>query len=139
MDRYFSKMYRGLLVSQTDRGWVIPQLPSWSNGPVSPGPYATYQIACHLIDRVLEEQDRGLQKSQTSNTQRENNQQFHPVEFSGEYSSIWEFLLFHFLALIIIVSGFLGFICLVGKLVIYSAICFAICLGTYLFAKKLEN
>lgn len=56
--QYFSKIYRGFLVEQTDKGWVVPQMPSWSRGPVSQGPYGTYQIACHVLDRVLDEQER---------------------------------------------------------------------------------
>nr|QMP83022.1 MAG: hypothetical protein [Caudoviricetes sp.] len=139
MDRYFSKMYRGLLVQQTERGWVIPQLPNWSNGPVSQGPYATYQIACHIIDRVLEEQDRGLQKSQSTNTPRESMQHSYTDSSSVQYKSIWEFLLFHFLALIILVSGFFGVISLLGRHPSSAIIYFAIALGTYLFAKRIED
>ncbi len=57
MSQYYSKMYRGFLVQQTDRGWVVPQMPSWSNGPVSQGPYSTYQIACHVLDRCIDNQE----------------------------------------------------------------------------------
>lgn len=75
-DQYFSKIYRGFLVQQTSNGWEVPQLPTWSKGPVSQGPYSTYQIACHVLDRVLEEQDRGLQsenlRNKPSTQEREN-------------------------------------------------------------------
>ena len=54
MSQYFSRIYRGFLIEQTDKGWNVPQLPNWSNGPVAQGPYATYQIACHVLDRVLD-------------------------------------------------------------------------------------
>lgn len=64
MSQYFSKVYRGFLIEQTDRGWVVPQLPNWSNGPVSQGPYSTYQIACHVLDRVLDNSQRETQKSE---------------------------------------------------------------------------
>jgi hypothetical protein len=53
-NQYFSKSYRGFLVQQTDKGWVVPQLPNWSNGPVSQGPFSTPGIAEHVIDRVLD-------------------------------------------------------------------------------------
>lgn len=54
MEKYFSQVHRGFLVEQTDRGWIIPQLPNWNKGPVSPGPFSTYQIACHVIDKILD-------------------------------------------------------------------------------------
>jgi hypothetical protein len=54
MSQYFSKVYRGFLVEQTATGWVVPQLPNWKNGPVPQGPFSTYGIACHIIDRILE-------------------------------------------------------------------------------------
>jgi hypothetical protein len=139
MDRYFSKIYRNFLILQTDRGWVIPQLPNWSNGPVSQGPYSTYQIACHIIDRVLEEQDRGLQQS---NTRRENNsvqQSYIPEYTPGVYNSLWEAFLFHVLALIILVSGGFGLLTLIGRHPGYAVFYFAVALGAYLFAKKLES
>jgi hypothetical protein len=79
-DQYFSKIYRGFLVQQTSTGWVVPQLPTWSKGPVSQGPYSTYQIACHVLDRVLEEQDRGL--SSQSNASKPSTK-----EVETEYSS----------------------------------------------------
>nr|QMP83800.1 MAG: hypothetical protein [Caudoviricetes sp.] len=54
MSQYYSKVYRGFLIQQTDKGWIVPQLPNWSNGPVNQGPYSTYQIACHVLDRCLD-------------------------------------------------------------------------------------
>lgn len=51
---YYSKVYRGFLVQQTELGWIVPLMPDWSNGPVSPGPYSTFQIACNVINRILE-------------------------------------------------------------------------------------
>ena len=54
MSKYFSQIHRGFLVEQTDRGWVVPQLPNWDKGPVSPGPFSTFQIACHVIDSILD-------------------------------------------------------------------------------------
>ena len=53
-DKYFSRYYKGFLIQQTDKGWVVPMLPNWSNGPVSQGPFSTYGIAEHVIDRVVE-------------------------------------------------------------------------------------
>ena len=54
---YFSKFYRGFTVQQTDHGWVILNFPSWATyGPVNQGPFSTYQIACHQVDRLLSSQ-----------------------------------------------------------------------------------
>lgn len=80
-DQYFSKIYRGFLVQQTSTGWVVPQLPTWSKGPVSQGPYSTYQIACHVLDRVLEEQDRGLNAQ--NNTSKPSTQEAETEYFSS--------------------------------------------------------
>lgn len=56
-NRYFSKFYRGFTIQQTDDGWVILNLPSWASyGPVNQGPFGTYQIACHQVDRLLNSQ-----------------------------------------------------------------------------------
>jgi hypothetical protein len=52
-DKYFSKVYRGFLIQQTSKGYVVPMLPNWSKGPVPQGPFSTFGIAEHIIDRVL--------------------------------------------------------------------------------------
>lgn len=53
---HFSRMYRGFLITQDHQGrWVVPMLPNWSKGPVTQGPYSTYAIAEHVIDRVLDQ------------------------------------------------------------------------------------
>lgn len=53
--RSYSKTYRGFLIQQNEQGrWIVPMLPTWSNGPVSQGPFSTYGIAEHVIDRVLD-------------------------------------------------------------------------------------
>lgn len=52
-DKYFSKVYRGFLIQQTDKGYIVPMLPNWSKGPVPQGPFSTFGIAEHVIDRVL--------------------------------------------------------------------------------------
>ena len=54
MSVYMSKVYRGFLMQQTEKGWVVPQLPNWHFGPVNQGPFSTYAIAEHVIDRILE-------------------------------------------------------------------------------------
>lgn len=55
-NQFFSKFYNGFLVQQTNEGWVIPLLPERTQGArLSPGPYSTYQIACNVINRVLED------------------------------------------------------------------------------------
>lgn len=54
--QFYSKIYRGFLIEQTAHGWIVPQLPTWSNGPVPQGPFGTYPIACHVLDRVLDYQ-----------------------------------------------------------------------------------
>lgn len=53
MSNYFSRVYRGFLCSQTDTGWIIPQLPNWSNGPIPAGPFLTYEICRSIIDKVI--------------------------------------------------------------------------------------
>ena len=65
-DRYFSRTYRGFLIQQTDRGWIVPMLPNWSNGPVSQGPFSTFGIAEHVIDRVLDNDLRSQQQQNPS-------------------------------------------------------------------------
>ena len=51
---YFSQFYRAFTVQQTPRGWVILNFPTWAHwGPVDPGPFPTYEIACMQIDRLL--------------------------------------------------------------------------------------
>lgn len=66
MSQYYSRTYRGFLIEQTARGWVVPQLPNWSNGPVSQGPFSTYGIAEHVIDRVLDNDLRSHQQKNPS-------------------------------------------------------------------------
>jgi hypothetical protein len=52
-DQFYSKSYRGFLCQQTSQGWIIPLLPERTQGGlISPGPYSTFQIACHVIDRI---------------------------------------------------------------------------------------
>ena len=56
-NRYFSKLYRGFTIQQTDQGWIILNFPSWASyGPVNQGPFGTYHIACHQVDRLLNSQ-----------------------------------------------------------------------------------
>lgn len=69
-DKYFSRTYRGFLMQQTDTGWIVPQLPNWSNGPVPQGPFSTYGIAQHVIDRVLDN-DLRQQQQKSQSYQRE--------------------------------------------------------------------
>lgn len=53
-NKYFSVIYKGFLIEQTEKGWVIPQIPNWANfGPVSKAPYSTRYIAQNVIDLVL--------------------------------------------------------------------------------------
>lgn len=55
-DQFYSKFYKGFLVQQTDRGWIIPLLPERTQGGlISPGPYSTYQIACNVVNRVVDD------------------------------------------------------------------------------------
>lgn len=55
MDKYYSKTYKGFLIQQSEKGWDIPMLPNWASfGPVSKPPYGTYQIACHVVDLILQ-------------------------------------------------------------------------------------
>ena len=53
---YLSEYYKAFLIQQTDRGWIVVNLPSRTKfGPVSPGPFSTPGIAKHVIDRVVED------------------------------------------------------------------------------------
>ena len=72
MSQYYSKIYRGFLIQQTDRGWVVPQLPNWSNGPVNQGPFSTYQIACHVLDRCLDNEQSKVQSTEQKQEQSSN-------------------------------------------------------------------
>lgn len=56
---YFSRYYRGFLLQQTDTGWIIVNAPSRTPaGPLSPGPYSTYGIAEHVVDRIIQDSER---------------------------------------------------------------------------------
>jgi hypothetical protein len=56
---YLSEYYKGFLIQQTDRGWIVVNLPSRTKfGPVSPGPFSTPGIAKHVIDRIVEDSNR---------------------------------------------------------------------------------
>ena len=56
MNKYYSVMYRGFLIHQTEKGWDIALLPIRSNKKViSPPPYSTRYIAQHVIDTLIEE------------------------------------------------------------------------------------
>lgn len=84
-DRYFSRTYRGFLLQQTDRGWIVPQLPNWSNGPVPQGPFSTYGIAEHVIDRVL---DNDIRQQEMKNPPRKREVVQEPVyNYSSSESS----------------------------------------------------
>lgn len=51
----FSRVYRGWTLRQTDRGWIIVNAPNRDKaGPISPGPYGTYAIAEHVVDRIMD-------------------------------------------------------------------------------------
>lgn len=51
----FSRVYRGWTLRQTDRGWIIVNAPNRDKaGPISPGPYGTYAIAEHVVDRIVD-------------------------------------------------------------------------------------
>ncbi len=54
-DKYFSRVYRGWTLQQTDRGWIIVNAPNRDkSGPISPGPYSTFGIAEHVVDRIMD-------------------------------------------------------------------------------------
>lgn len=54
-DKYFSRVYRGWTLQQTDRGWIIINAPNRDRaGPISPGPYSTFGIAEHVVDRIMD-------------------------------------------------------------------------------------
>lgn len=58
-DAYFSRYYKGFLLKQTDKGWVIVNAPTRTPaGPLSPGPYSTYGIAEHVVDRIIQDSER---------------------------------------------------------------------------------
>lgn len=53
---FFSRFYRGFTCQQTERGWIILNWPNRApSGPLNQGPFGTYEIACHQIDRLLRE------------------------------------------------------------------------------------
>ena len=81
MSQYFSRIYRGFLIEQTASGWIVPQLPTWSNGPVNQGPYGTYQIACHVLDRVLDANPDLNENKQEKKKELE--KPIEPIEFDG--------------------------------------------------------
>lgn len=56
---YFSRYYKGFLLQQTDKGWIIVNAPTRTPaGPLSPGPYSTYGIAEHVVDRIIQDSER---------------------------------------------------------------------------------
>lgn len=58
-DRYFSRYYRGFLLEQTDKGWMIHLQPTrTASGVISPGPYGTMWIARHVVDQIIDEEER---------------------------------------------------------------------------------
>lgn len=105
MSQYFSKIYRGFLVEQTDRGWVVPQLPNWSNGPVSQGPYSTYQIACHVLDRVLDNSQR-----ETSQPQKKESEPTGPEKYLSTSKKLILYLVAYPLTAIFALSTFFTFL-----------------------------
>lgn len=121
MSQYFSKIYRGFLVEQTDRGWVVPQLPNWSNGPVSQGPYSTYGIACHVLDRVLDNSQRETQqqpkRKESEPTQNFSSSETGPVEYLSTSKELILYLIAYPLTAIFALSVLFTFLSLflIGK------------------------
>jgi hypothetical protein len=51
---YFSIMYKGFCLQQTDKGWYIMCAPNWGKfGPVPPPPYETSLICQVVIDSYI--------------------------------------------------------------------------------------
>lgn len=56
---YLSEYYKGFLLQQTDKGWIVVNAPSRTpSGPLSPGPYSTDGIAAHVVDRIIQDSER---------------------------------------------------------------------------------
>lgn len=56
MSKYYSVYYRGFLIEQTEKGWQIALLPIRSDrNVISRPPYSTVQIAKHIVDRLIED------------------------------------------------------------------------------------
>jgi hypothetical protein len=56
---YISRYYKGFLLQQTDKGWIIVNAPTRTpSGPLSPGPYSTDGIAAHVVDRIIQDSER---------------------------------------------------------------------------------
>ncbi len=52
---FFSSVYRGFILQQTEQGWIIVNFPDWSRaGPMPQGPFETEYIARKQVDRLLE-------------------------------------------------------------------------------------
>lgn len=116
MSQYFSRTYRGLLIQQTDQGWVVPQLPNWSKGPVSQGPYSTYAIAEHVIDRVLDtsERENSYKKTQSSTYTPVESNSDEDIEYNTSDSTPFSSFLFKYfvvipVSLFIIIIGFFAY------------------------------
>jgi len=53
---YFTKVYRGWTIKQTDQGWIILNQPNWiRSGPVPEGPFCTDGIARKIVDRIMDD------------------------------------------------------------------------------------
>jgi hypothetical protein len=107
---------------------------------VSQGPYGTYQIACHVLDRVLSEQDRGLQFSRTETKRVEVQETYHSDSSSSEYYTIPQELVLYLIAypLIIIfaLSGLFTVLSLFGKNPVYSVLFVIVAVISFFLAGK---
>lgn len=145
MSQYFSKVYRGFLIEQTDRGWVIPQLPSWSNGPVSQGPYSTYQIACGVLDRVLDNSQRETQKSERKEPQPtqsfSSSVETGPVEYLSISKELILYLIAYPLTAIFALSALFTFLSLflIGKSPLQFLLLLALTGISFILSKKVLN
>lgn len=89
-DKYFSRVYRGWTLQQTDRGWIIVNAPNRDkSGPISPGPYSTFGIAEHVVDRIMDnsygpkDNPRNQNSPSYGNTER-------PTYSRSSSSGIWD-------------------------------------------------
>lgn len=72
-DRYFSRYYRGFLLEQTDKGWIIHLQPTrTASGVISPGPYGTMWIARHVVDQIIDEEERHTRNKEQSGRPQNN-------------------------------------------------------------------
>lgn len=106
MSQYFSKIHRGFLIQQTDRGWIVPQMPNWSNGPVNQGPFSTMAIACHVLDRCLDVKESQSTPA-TSSTKKEVKQEVESYSDDGiDYKYVeWRSIL----AYVVVFGGIFAF------------------------------